>query len=214
LAEQPFNPTELLIMALAVFSPPPGIAWPVKRRPTWKTTRLPALSGAETTQRPWSYPRRQYELPFEFLRKSLAELQYMEAFYNSVGGSAGAWLYDDPIDRAVVDQSFGTGDAVTRAFGLVRTQTGGAASFTEPVFAPNAITNIKVNGVATAAYVLGTTGLITFTVAPAAAATITWTGTYRWICRFDDDNLEFSQSDTEYFDLAKLSFTTLKLAAA
>jgi uncharacterized protein (TIGR02217 family) len=201
-------------MALPIFAPPPGLTFPVKRRPLWKTGRQSALSGAETTQQFWSYPRRQYELPFEFLRASLGERNYMEAFYNAVGGTALAWLYNDPDDNSVTDQSFGTGDGTTRAFGLTRTLSGMSLNYTEPVFAPNVITNVKVNGTVTSAYALGTAGLVTFTSAPVAGATITWTGSYRWVCRFDDDNIEFSKFNFDMSELQKLSFTTLKLTAA
>jgi uncharacterized protein (TIGR02217 family) len=196
-------------MALPLFIMPKGVAYPVKRSPIWATKTQTAISGATTTVQAQSYPRRRYELSFEFLRTSLAERQYVEGFYNSVGGAARAWLFHDVDDGAVTDEPFGTGDGVNKAFPLLRS-VNTVAYFPEPVFAP-ATVEIKIGGSVSAGYTIGATGLITFSSPPAAGAALTWTGTYHWVCRFDDDNIDFSQFMSDLWSLGKLSFTTLKL---
>jgi uncharacterized protein (TIGR02217 family) len=198
-----------------------GVSLPVIRRPIWKTLNQESLAGVETPVQPWTYGRYQYELSFDFLRQAAAfgELQTLMGFFNSVGGMALVFQYDDPQDDASpVDQVFGAGDGVTTAFQLVRTRGG----FVEPVFAVNAITNLKVAGIAKsnpADYAVSSKGVITFTAAPAAAASLTWTGTYLWFCRFDQDTFDFEQF-TAFADaqgplwlVKKLSFTTAKFGA-
>lgn len=201
-------------MTLLLFSPPPGLTFPIKRRPLWNTFTSIAVSGMDNPVQLQSYPRWQHELPFSMLRTSQAEQQYMETFYNLVGGRARAWLFDNVDDDTAVDQSLGTGDGVTRQFALRRTRPAGGLVFFEPVFAVQTPIVVKVGGAVTAAFTLGSRGLITFTSAPALNATITWSGKYYWVCRFDDDDLEFSKFNSDMWELGKLSFTSLKLVSA
>jgi len=35
-----------------------------------------------------------------------------------------------------------------------------------------------------------------------------------WICRFDDDNVDFSKMWFQFWELKKLSFTTVKVTSA
>jgi uncharacterized protein (TIGR02217 family) len=48
---------------------------------------------------------------------------------------------------------------------------------------------IKINNVVTAAYTISSSGLVTFTTAPAAAAQLTWNGEFDVPVRFDTDTL-------------------------
>jgi hypothetical protein len=60
-------------------------------------------------------------------------------------------------------------------------------------------------------WTLGEGGAVTIATAPAADAPISWTGSYTWLCRFDDDTLEFSNFMYLFWELKKCSFTTIKL---
>lgn len=195
-------------MTIPVFPTLPGISWPVKRTPVWFTLAQRSTSGIETRLQVWSYPQYAYELTFEVLRSSPAftEWQQMEAFYNQCGGSAQMFAFNDPADCAVTAQGFGTGNGSTTAFQLVRSLGG----FVCPVFAPVAWT-AYVNGVAAVGATVSARGVVTFASAPAAGAVLTWTGTYNWFCRFDDDKNTFSQDMNQLWSLASLKFTTVKL---
>ncbi len=189
-----------------------GLAWPVKRTPLWSTLKQPSISGLEPRFQLHSYPRWRYELAFDLLRSDAnAELQTLASFYNAMNGAAQIFQFNDGFtpDNAVTGQSFGTGDGATTTFQLVRTQ----ASFTEPVFKPTGTPAITDNGatVSPAAYTIGATGLVTFATAPAAGHALAWSGSYAWLCRFDDDHLEFDESMAKLWTLKKLSFTTVKL---
>lgn len=201
-------------MTLLLFNPPPGLTFPIKRRPLWSTFTSTAVSGMENPVQLQSYPRYQHELPFSALRSSLAERQYVEMFYNIAGARARAWLFDNVDDNTAVDQSLGTGDGVTRQFALRRTLVVAGLQFYEPIFAVQTPIVIKVGGAVTTSFTLGSRGLVTFTSAPGLNATITWSGKYYWVCRFDDDSLDFSKFNSDMWELGKLSFTSLKLVSA
>lgn len=198
-------------MAVPVFPTFPGLSYPVKRTPVWSTIQQQSLSGSTPRYPLWSYPRWKYELTFEVLRQSGAftELTDMAGFYNALRGSAGVFAFPDPSDGAVTAQNFGTGTGAATAFQLVRSFGG----FTEPVFAPSGTPQIFVNGVlktVTTDYTISATGLVTFTTAPGNALPITWTGTFNWLCQFDDDGIELQQDFSGIWLLSALRFTTFK----
>lgn len=203
-------------MVLPVFTPPHP-AFQVARAPIMATLHQPSISGKDNPIQLQAYPRRRFTISFEFLRDdaTLQERQYVDAFFNSVGGSAQAFYYQDPLDKSVTDQTFGVGDGVTTAFQLVRAETSVlGASFVELVYAPIGSPTIKKNAVTLstpADYSISATGLVTFTSAPAVSAALTWTGSYYWICRFDSDDVEFSEFVTAISECKKLSFTTFKI---
>ncbi len=62
-----------------------------------------------------------------------------------------------------------------------------------------------------AAWTLAAGGIITIAPAPSPGAPLTWTGSYTWLCRFDDDTLEFSNFMYLFWELKKCSFTTIRL---
>ena len=103
------------------------------------------------------------------------------------------------------------------AYQLVRALGG----FTEPVFAPDTVTNIKVNGVVqgSSLYTVSNKGMVNFLIAPTTGLTVAWNGTFNWYCRFDADNLEFSQitastdSIGPLWESPSVKFTTVKMGA-
>ncbi len=206
-------------MALPIFPSLIGVAFPAARAPAWKTLHQEAASGQDNPISLWTYNRWAYELTYNVLNSGAAginalaalEWQALAAFFNQVRGSALVFQFTDPDDGSVTDQAFGTGDGATTKFPLTRTMTGaGGITFNEPVFAPTAITNVKVAGTPTGAYTLGTQGLITFTSPPALGAALTWTGTYNWLCRFDRDDAPFEKFMSNFWRLNKIKFTTIK----
>lgn len=196
-------------MALPVFPTLPGIGYPITRTPVHKTEIEETYSGKDTGFRVWAYPRRRYELVANVLRMDAVRLEWQQliGFFNRVGGRAGTFLFDDAKDDLVSDQAFGAGNGSAKSFQLVRSLGG----FTQPVFAPNVIVNIKINGTATAAYTVGNGGVITFTTAPANGAALTWSGSYYWICRFDDDELPIQQFMADLHAAESIKFTTVKV---
>jgi|SRR5882672_2329765 len=206
-------------MTVPTFPPLIGATYPVVKTPTWKTLHQEATSGQDNPIPLWSFPRWRISLPYEALNSSSAALQSLAALemqglavlFNLVRGAALVFQFADPDDGAVTDQLFGLGDGATTAFPLVRTMTGfGGVTFSEPVFAPVAIASVKVAGTPTVLYTLGTQGLVTFNSPPAAAAALTWTGTFNWLCRFDDDAVDFEKFVNLIWQAKAIKFTTIK----
>lgn len=197
-------------MSDAVFPTLPGLKWNVKRTPIWKTLSEEAVSGKEASVALMTYPLRRYTLSYELLRAgALAELEQLEGFFNARRGRHDTWLYHDPDDNAVTDQSFGTGNGTQTVFYLARTRGG----FTEPVQALNGAPTIKVAGATKATpadYSISATGAVTFTSPPANGAALTWTGSYYWRCKFLQDIAEFDQFMKNLWQLGRIEFRTFK----
>ena len=197
--------TEPLFPALA------GLGWSVKRSPVWKTRAQQAISGKETRLADWSYPAWHWALTFDFLRAtpSAAEFQSLAGFFNQRQGAFGTFLYADADDNAVTGQSLGAGDGATVSFQLVRAFGG----FIEPVLAPNVVSAVYLAGVvqSPSAYSVNpTTGLLTFTAAPASGAAITADFSYYFRCRFAEDTIDFEKFMATLYRAQKLAFISLK----
>jgi uncharacterized protein (TIGR02217 family) len=202
-------------MSVLTFPSLAGITWPVKRSAQWNTEKEDAISGARTRYQYFSYPRYAYELSFNFLRSDAANLEWQElaGFYNQTQGPTSLFGFVDINDNTQNDsdtaQAFGTGDGVSTAFQLVRA----LGSFVEPVFLPDANPSIYDNDVLVdpSGYTVGATGVVTFTAPPANSDVLSWTGTFRWPCRFDDDSADFSNFMSLYFDAKSVKFSTEKV---
>jgi uncharacterized protein (TIGR02217 family) len=205
-------------MTIPVFPTLTGLEWPLVRSPIWKTIRQESTSGAEVRIGTYTYPRWKWSASVSILQSavSIADFQTLVGFINSRNAGVLPFNYTDPADNSVVSQSFGTGDGTTTQFQLVRAFGG----FVEPVFSLNGSPSIYVNGTlktVTTDYILGGTGIITFSSAPAANAALTWTGSYYWLCRFDEDTHDFSafsvnlQNTGYLYSMSKISFTSIKI---
>jgi uncharacterized protein (TIGR02217 family) len=188
-----------------------GLAIAQKHAPTFRTRATSSVSFTEARIGYAAYPIWRLELAYEFLRSAAAynELDKIRAFFTACGGARDSFLYTNPDDNQVTDHQFGIGDGTTTQFQLLRTLTdGGTNTFSEPVQNVNALTNIKDNGVTKASpadYSVSATGLVTFTSAPAAAHPLTWSGTYYWRVRFEEDALEFEKFMYQLYSLGKVA---------
>lgn len=112
-----------------------------------------------------------------------------------VGQTSGAVYTPTAIPVLATSQAIATGDGVTTAFTMIRTfVTGGAQDMIQNfVVAPSIYDNGSlVNPVN---YTLDQYGTLTFTVAPVAAHTISWTGVFYYRCRFKSDSWDSMQED-------------------
>ena len=184
----------------------PGIMWPVRRKPSGSTIRQTAISGKRTLLPQMVTPRWSWEIGYEFLRSAYwgayTELEGLTAFYLAQMMAGTCFAYTDDEDNACAAQGFGLGDGTTTVFQLVRARGG----FVEPVLLPT-ITQVTVAGTPTAAYTLADKGLLTFTVAPTLGQALAWTGTFSWLCRFDEDSLDLSRFMVGLSDAKSLKFS-------
>ncbi|WP_025041030.1 DUF2460 domain-containing protein [Nitrosospira briensis] len=197
-------------MSNTVFPTLPGLAWSTGKHPIFKTKIQESVSGRELRSSFQAYPLWRFTLSYEFLRgDSNDDLKKLLAFFLVVRGSWDSFLYSDPDFSSVTDYQFGVGDGSTTQFQLTRAISAGGNAFVEPVQNVNILTNIKKAGVtqtSPANYSISSTGLVTFVSAPAASASLTWTGTYYYRCRFMMDEGGFDQFMKQLWELKKCEF--------
>ena len=215
---QPYLPSRWLISAANLSDDPDtfpllaGQSFLTRKAPTFNTAIATATSGRERRRQVWSYPRWKFAVAYEFIRDypGAPEIAKLRAFFNAHGGRYQQFFYNDPSDNSVTGQSIGTGDGVTTTFQLTRSITIGNISYTEPVRGVSGTPTIAVNGAATTAYTIGAYGSITFTTAPPLGQAITWTGTFLFVCRFDQDELDAAQMVQQLWSQSGLSFISVK----
>jgi uncharacterized protein (TIGR02217 family) len=195
-------------MSNAVFPVLPGLMWDVTRTPEFATKIQRASSGKETRIAYMTAPIWRWVLKYDVLRQNTVttELSQLLGFFNARRGKFDSFLYTDPIDSAVVAAQIGVGDGATTVFQLTRAFGG----FTENVYDLNGAASIYKNGVLQASgYSVSATGLLTFTAAPAAGVVITWTGSYYWRVRFDQDMAEANNFLVGLWDMKQLAFVSV-----
>jgi hypothetical protein len=181
------------------------------------TQRELAYSGQGSPFPQWSIPKYQFEVPFSFVKSGDSDSDWavLEGFIKKVKFAPGClFRHNFSDDSLAVDQVFGTGDGATLSFQLLRSVGG----FAEPVYCPNAITNVKADGteVDAADYDVSNRGVVSFHSghAPSASAVLTWNGGFDWYCTFDNDDEVLDNFAQGYFDVQKIVFTTSKMRAA
>jgi uncharacterized protein (TIGR02217 family) len=207
-------------MSTAVFPSLIGQAWDINRTPIWDTTIETNVSGKEVRLSNFTSPRYQWDISYNALRQgtvhniAYTEFSQLLGFYNARQGAFDSFLYNDSDDNSVTTQAIGTGDGTTKAFQLVRALGG----FSEPVFAPNVVSAVYVDGVLKTADVDYTvsswgsanSGVITFVTAPANTKAVTADFTYYWPCRFLNDSISFNKFISNMYEGKKLSIISLK----
>lgn len=104
-----------------------------------------------------------------------------------VGQKSGAVFTPSTAPALSTSQAFATGDGSTKPFSIIRSLvTGGAQDLVQNfVFAPSIYDNGAI--VNPVNYTIDQYGTITFTVAPTAGHTLSWTGQFYYRCHFLDD---------------------------
>lgn len=195
-------------MSNAVFPTLIGLGWPVKKTPTWNTIQQRAASGQEVRVALQSYPLYAFELIFNVLKSadSNTDFQALIDFYNARQGAYDDFLFDDKSDDSIPASSpsqFGTGDGTTTSWQLTRAIS--SMGFIEPVMNLNGAPVIYVNGsVQASGYTISSSGVITFTAAPSNGATLSWSGSYYFRCRFVNDTEDFDEFLSNYWRAQKV----------
>jgi uncharacterized protein (TIGR02217 family) len=191
-----------------------GQMFKIEKTPVWSTKTDISVSGVERRRSLFSYPIWRFQLGYGVLRDGAAylELQRLITFFNLKSGSMTAFFFYDKDDYFAVAMPFGTGDGVTATFQVTRTTSIGGAglTFSEPVRGFDGTPTFYVNGVATSATV-GPLGTVTFASPPANGTSLTWTGSFYFLCRFSADDLSgLSQVASGLWALNAFGFQTFK----
>lgn len=195
----------------------PGLTYNNLRTPIWRTGRQEALSGKESRIGYRQYPLYRFELQYEFLRNNVtpSDLRALTGLFNAVQGQYDTFLYTDPEFHTVTDEPFGTGDGTTQDFQLIaKYQNTSGPGIAEIIQNLNGSPTIKDNGVTktlTTDYTIGPTGRVHFVTAPALTHALTWSGSFYYRCRFDDDEMSFTQFMAQLWKTGTVVLRTVKL---
>lgn len=194
-------------MSNAVFPTLAGLAFSVQRNPVWSTQVRDSASGRQYALGKRLYPLWHFKLPFEVLRTSggFSEWQQLVGFINARRGRYDDFIYQDPRDSTALNESFGVGDGSTLTFDLTRNLGG----FVEPVGAASSVV-CKVAGVVTAATLSANLNQVTFAAPPAAAAALTWSGTFYFRARFMQDEISMEQFLQDMYSAKSVEFKTFR----
>jgi uncharacterized protein (TIGR02217 family) len=203
----------------------PGITLKVVRAPVWNTAIQQALSGKESRIGYQQYLMLEWTLIYEFLRDAQTESEFrtLVSFFNQHNGKFDSFLFSDPWFNAVTAQEFAVADGTTTSYqvtALYTNSSGTYAGIGSPEIIQNfqGTPNIYVAGVLqtiTTDYTLNGSGIVTFTSGhiPTSGAVLSWTGSFYYRVRFDDDTLEFEQLEdiVNVWQIEKLKLRQIKL---
>ena len=161
------------------------------------------------------YPIWHFEFNVPYLRGRLSDptsaVSLVMGVIVTMRARADTFLFEDPWDKTASQAPFGIGDGVTTAFQIAR-PIGGA-------FAGDIIQNLNGtpqifinNALQTTGFSINSTGVITFTSAPANNAVLAWSGNFYFRCRFTDDAASnFRMVAPELWDCSQLSWKSVIL---
>ncbi|WP_313539577.1 DUF2460 domain-containing protein [Sphingomonas sp.] len=157
--------------------------------PELSTAIVTSAGGAERRNAAWAQARTRYDVGPGV--RSEADIAALLAFYRARMGPARGFRLRDPFDYQAQDEPLGTGDGQTARFQLVRSYGETVRRITRPVAGTVAL---KLNGVATSAFTLGASGVVTLDVAPAAGVKLTASFLFDVPVRFAEDQLRVSRA--------------------
>ncbi|PPB79398.1 uncharacterized protein (TIGR02217 family) [Albidovulum inexpectatum] len=179
---------------------PDNISRGARGGPERRTQVVELASGGEERNASWANSRRRYDVAFGIRRAD--DLAAVVAFFEARNGRLYGFRFKDWADwksclpsgtPSPTDQAIGTGDGVTTDFQLVKAYASGGQTWTRTITKPVAGTvRVAVDGVEQFSgwSVDTTTGIVSFTTAPATGAAITAGFAFDTPVRFDTDTLD------------------------
>jgi len=179
---------------------PDNISRGARGGPERRTQIVELASGGEERNASWANSRRRYDAAYGIRRAD--DLAAVVAFFEARNGRLYGFGWKDWGDYksclpsqapSANDQTIGTGDGATTAFQLVKAYTSGAQSWTRAITKPVAGTVlVAIDGAARSSgwSVDTTTGIVSFTAAPATGAVLTAGFEFDVPVRFDTDRLD------------------------
>ncbi|MEN6541996.1 DUF2460 domain-containing protein [Parvibaculum sp.] len=201
---------------------PTNIAFGATGGPERRTEIVTLGSGAEERNSPWAHSRRRYNAGLGL--RSLDDVHELIGFFEARHGRLYGFRWKDRADckscapgavASATDQMIGTGDGATRTFQLAKTYTSGGIVYERPIIKPVAgSVSVAVDGTAMAGAAFSvdtTTGVVSFTVAPAFGAVVTAGFEFDVPVRFDTDFLEINLAAFEAGSIANVPVVELRL---
>lgn len=189
----------------------PGLAFNVKWIPNFfNLPTATSSTGADVDLALADTPLHDYELNYEFLHdqswRSLQEsleFKTLFGFFLQMGGTVGRFVFENPDDFQVFQQSFATGDGSTTTFVLKRFFGANGFGATEEVGVVN--TNLPFNiylggssvplnpSLYTTDFTLPVVQKVTFNTAPGVGVNIAVDMSYYYYCKFPANTNTFEK---------------------
>jgi hypothetical protein len=175
---------------------PISMAAGLKKSPNFNTLRQKGTAGVNAAVALKPYPTWSFEFSLDHItgHEQLATsvvAQFMGTYMATAGG-ANLFLFTDPQDNTLTGAQFGTGNGSSTRFQLSRNIHG----YPDIIQNLNGTPTIYVNGTPTTPASISSTGVVTFSSAPANNAVLTWSGSFFYLCRFAEDTLDATRSFT------------------
>lgn len=139
----------------------------------WQTEIIESLSRVEVRNSPSAEPRRAWDL--STTPRTHAQRAELHEWFLAMRGQLHTFAFNDPADNVCDRQSIGTGTGARTTFQIYKTYAVGSASYNRNITKPvTGTTRVWVNGVEQMSgwSVARTTGIITFSAAPANGHTV------------------------------------------
>ena len=169
---------------------PTDISYGSSGGPEYATDIVISGSGHEQRNVNWSQARARYNVAHGV--KTKAQLDALIAFFRARKGRAYGFRFKDWTDFKANAQTIGTGNGTLTQFQLIKKYISGGVEEVRTIKKPvSGSVSVFVNGVlqTTGITVDTTSGVVSFTAAPSAAAAITATFDFDVPVRFDTDRL-------------------------
>lgn len=206
----------------------------LKKSPVWNTVvQKNAANRGNSAISLQPFPTWKFEFDMDFIEGNESQASSVIAQFlgvmMAVRGRTSLFLFQDPQDNTValtgsamldvtpgtVNPMGNTGNGTSTKFQLARTMgdIAGAYDIIQNLGSPVVV---KVNGTTKSTpgdYSIDSLGVITFTSAPSAAATLTWSGPFQYACRFDEDTVDMirvftTNSGTDQFTVSSIAFSS------
>lgn len=157
------------------------------RRQRWDVEVVTSDGGSEVRNSRWSQPLLEFDVSYPTALRDDAVFQSVLQAYLATGGGLDSFAFTDWTDYQATNEEFGIGDGATLTFSLFKSYDFGSASFSRRIYLPVSAITVKKDGVTqVSGYTVSyTAGTVTFSVAPANAVVLTWTGDFDVPVRFD-----------------------------
>ncbi len=172
---------------------PPDIAYGASGGPAYSTSVVQTASGYEQRNMNWSAARGKWDVSSGL--KNVSQLETLIAFFRARKGKAHGFRFKDWTDHAATGQQIGLGNNETQTFQLIKKYESGAGIETRTITKPvSGTVFIYANGVkqTTGVSINTTTGIVTFSTAPAQGVVITADFEFDVPVRFDVDEMDVS----------------------
>ena len=175
---------------------PPDISYGSSGGPVYATDIVITAGGHEQRNIHWEQARARYNVAHGV--KTKAQLEQLIAFFRARKGRAHGFRFKDWTDYQIANQTIGVGNGSVTAFQLVKTYSSGGADDVRVIRKPVVgSVSVKANGVTVSSgiSVATSTGIVTFSVAPASGVVITASAEFDVPVRFDTDRLSATLDD-------------------